>query len=570
MANASVLSFIGREDILSGLEDRLLRKKQHIAINGLPQIGKTQILLALSRRLEAMPEGPCVVYSYLESNPFRVTMRKLISDLESSLQATDEDLAAVYDAIEAANAADTDDGFLACLHTVLVYMTKERMLVWALDEFEVLFGGSDPWTEKQYGDFVRRILLAEDLAGKVILAAASRPSLNNMLLRYEQRLNPFVSETIPSFNLRDMEAYYDYLKEHVCQRELEQAERILIRRHCGRYPKLLALLALHLKLNGGNVAGALQKCQGTFNSQFQDIVYLMAREEMTAMHSFSHIVRCYFNPTADDSEIVARFRTLGYLEDYLLPGDPLPRCDYPYPYMTVSPIFTDYLFKNHLDKKQVHDLLVPGISDPRTLLGGLVGTLRRITKDVLASCPQYTGKDWNREVLLGKCVWDAGRNHYYEYHFYLEGSQTVIGLKNTYLLSGAAGKIVFSSPVRFLSKAYNASPRSDTWLLDPINLNDHANLIIGFASRFAPYFQEALNADLNDPNQNRRNAAQSALRNIFSDLKDARDGFAHFLLSGQVTVGPPSLQDQQTANDCKKLLRSIYGYIYNQGEEENQ
>jgi hypothetical protein len=548
MASASVLGFIGREAILSGLEERVLRKKQHVAVNGLPQIGKTQILMALGRRLEALPDGPRVVQTYLDGRPFQDAMHLFMSDLTDCFQEAEAaDL-------EAAEAKGSDSELLDHLRTILLRMTAGRDLVWLLDEFELLFGGENPWTEEQYGAFIRKILLDGDLSGRLVLVVASRPAVSNMLTRFEQRLNPFVSETVLSFDLRDMAEYYDRLEKNICGRELDRAERMLIRRHCGRYPKLLSLLAMHLKLTGGDLTAALQKCQGTFNSQFEDTVRLMAREEKTAMHSFSSIVRCYFNPTADDGETVNRFYALGYVEKYLLPGDPLPQGDYPYPYMTVAPVFTDYLFKNHLDERQFGDITVPGISDPRMLLGGLVGTLRRITKDVLSR--QYTGRDWNTEVLLGKCAWDAGGNRYYEYEFYQEGSRTKIRLKNYYLVSGSAGRIVFSSPVPFLSKAYDSSPRSDTWLLDPINLNDHANLIIGFASRFAPYFQAALNAGLQN------SSAQTALRNIFAKLKEARDGYAHYLFSGQVASGTPSLQDQQTAALCKKLLRSIYSHIY--------
>ncbi len=560
MKKASILDFIGREEILAGLEERILRKKQHVAINGLPQIGKTQILKELGRRLSALPDGPRVVQTYVYGRPFQDALRDFLSDLtEAFPEASAEDL-------EAAKATGSDGALLNRFRAVLLHMTENRPLVWLLDEFDMVFGGAAPWTEAQYSAFVRKLLLDEALSGRVICVIASRPALGSMLLSFEQRLNPFVSETIPSFNLKDMDAYYDYLRENICGRDLDRTERMLIRRHCGRYPKLLALAAQRLLISGDDVAEALRRCRESFNSQFRDIVYLMAREEKTAMHSFSSIVRCYFNPTADDGETVERFRALGYVENYRLPGDPLPADDYRYPYMTVSPVFVDYLFRNHLDKTELNDITVPGIYDPRVLLGGLVGVLRKITRDVLA--PDYPGRDWNAEVLLGKCVSrgdgknnDAGK--YYEFVFYPDGGKTRIRQKAAYLLSGPVGRIQISAPIVFLTKAYNSSPRSETWLLDPISLSDHANLIIGFASRFAPYFQEALNADLNDPNHSRRSAAQTAFSNLFSTLKDARDGYAHYLYSGQLQpAGTASLQDQHVAELCKKLLRSIYARIY--------
>ena len=75
MRQAAILDFIGREGILGRLEDRVLKRHQHAAINGLPQIGKTQILLALGRRISALPEGPRVAHSYVYGRPSPAVLR---------------------------------------------------------------------------------------------------------------------------------------------------------------------------------------------------------------------------------------------------------------------------------------------------------------------------------------------------------------------------------------------------------------------------------------------------------------------------------------------------------------
>ena len=556
MRQAAILDFIGREGILGRLEDRVLKRHQHAAINGLPQIGKTQILLALGRRISALPEGPRVAHSYVYGRPFPEALRGFMGDLLDIFpEAGVEDL-------EAMESQGDDASLLERLRSLLLHMTAARHLVWLVDEFDMVFAGKSPWTEAQYGAFVRRILLDGELEGRLTCVVASRPAVDSLLLRYEQRLNPFISETVTSFDREDMAAYYDYLRENICGRELDTEERILMRRSCGRYPKLLALAAQRLLLTD-DVSDALRRCREAFDSQFRDIVYLMAREEQTAIHSFSNIVRCYFNPTADDAQVVERFKALGYVEDYLLPDDPLPRGDYPYPYMTVSPAFVDYLFKNHLDEATVDDVTVPGINDPRVLLGGLVSVLRKITREELAG--RYVGRDWNETVLFDCCYYSrAGESH--EFERIERNGRPAVTVKEALLPDFLTeGRIALSTPVEFLSKACSAVDRSDTWLLDPINLNDHTNIILYFAPRFAPYFRQALNGDMNDPSQAARNAARNRFRSLMARLKNARDDYAHYLYSGQITpAGATTQQDQHTADGCKKLLRSIFAHLYEQ------
>ena len=539
--------FIGRDSVKKKLRRQIMRDNRHIAINGLPQIGKTRILGEIKSSLSKLTEQHYIkLFTIFSGDSFRKTMLVIYEDLMKEEPPISD--------IPDPKSAETDADVVMQLRNLLRQISSPtRKVILMLDEFERAFAGDNGWQEEQYNLFVRKLVLDDELDGKVIWIVASRPLLDNILREkeYAQRLNPFVSFTIKSFNKTDMEKYFKRV-ESILGRALDAEEELLVRKYCGRYPKLLVLTASFLErqhLSGPvNVSNVLMGLKGRFEDHFDDVIDVIVREERTMMHSFSNLIRCYFSPSEDDDELKCRFRDLGYMEPYRLPDESPTEDDYPYLDMTVSPTFVYYLFKKYLDRaKTSHGTDVDGIKDPKVLLSGLVGLLRRITRKKLSA---ELGENWNETLLFDHCVCKEN-GQLYRYKISKWNGLIAIDHEDDPLPPDHPTQelIELTTPVYFFHDRYN---KSDTWVLDPINLNDHARIILHFAVLFSSYFEQAFGS-VDFPQQ---------FENTMKRLKRSRDEFAHYLFSG---IAAPT-GNGDTAGDCKKLLCSIYSYIVDSAE----
>ncbi len=554
--NGDMLPFIGREKAIKDLLTRITEKKQHVAINGLPKIGKTRILKETERKLGILKQrnedsGPLAKLVAIEGYPFPNTLLEICDEL-----CDDDELPEA----EAAGDRISDADAVERLRELLLRKAADRTLVLMVDELDRAFYGKNAWTEEQYSLFVRKLLLDQELNGRVLWVVASRQRLENLLKQrsFEQQLNPFVSVTIYSFNDIDIQKFFRALNDILTPRTMTDAEKKLVLKHCGRYPGLLALLASELKRqqargNNADIEAAIRDSKTEFERHYSDVVTEMAREEETTMHSFSNLVRCYFCPTADDDELRSRFADLGYLEPYRLTGDPsksppfnaLLDDGYPYDYMTVSPTFVYYLFQHCLERKAPSNgaPTIPGIQDPKVLLSGLIGILRRITRKELIA---RLGGDWNERLLLEHCVY-CKQNAVYRF----EISQTGIGLDRICEDDADRGRVRMTTKLSYFQQAMTNN--SDTWSLDPINLTEHAGILRHFSDLFAPYFKTAFPNGLN-----------AAFANRFSALREARNEYAHYLFSSRsVTAG---IHAENAKKNCKELLLSIYTHITESAE----
>ena len=123
-------------------------------------------------------------------------------------------------------------------------------------------------------------------------------------------------------------------------------------------------------------------------------------------------------------------------------------------------------------------------------------------------------------------------------------------------------QLILTTPVNFIADAYRIkqiehSP-SDTWLLDCISLRDQAAILLKFPNEFSKYFRDVFKADLNNAQTKRK------CKKIFNQLTKARNEYAHYHCGG---LSAPARLDNETANNCKQLLCSIYTYIVDSVEE---
>jgi hypothetical protein len=158
-------------------------------------------------------------------------------------------------------------------------------------------------------------------------------------------------------------------------------------------------------------------------------------------------------------------------------------------------------------------------------------------------------------------VW---RERYGQYREFEVSGVNTISLKNS-TLSSSKGRIVLTTPMHFITGSYarkcSEQTSSDTWLLDCISLKDQAAIILHFPEEFSKYFKDAFHTDLNEEK------AVRMYNKTFTQLKKARDDYAHYHCCG---LNVPSNLDKNTADNCKKLLCSIYTCIVDSVDEYDQ
>lgn len=577
-------SFIGRARLLEDLLRNVrCGRPRHIAIHGLPHVGKTSILWELERQLKECGQPPrpgdktIVTLKYtLLTVGFKQDISKILKELCRALRGkADGKLLAYLETAKTvtkpAFSLEVNNAYylLDLLHTLLRQTTAAGFrVVLFLDEFERILAtrhdGSIGWTEEEYTGFVR-ILLDDSL--DFVCVTASRPRVSNLLVDYEQRLNPFVEKLVRCFDEEDMTAYFETLER--CGRPVPPgAERQELLRYCGRSPLLLThfgdwlLRSTDADPEGPPLCMAqiYEAVKDGFDSHFSDLVRFMREEEDKKERSFAHIVKCYFNPSADYWDIQERCIGLGYI-DLLEPEGEFTchderfrfidhigkygRAGHQYSYITVSPIFVNYLCTECLDEVQ----------DARDLLTGFVYTLRDITAKELreeltpgASDPNQ----WN-EVLLTRYVVavvtrkeeDKGVKKTY-FEFVRQRRRMTCQLLGS--VRPEEKSIEFTTPTKFLRKEFNGSECG--LVLEPINLNDHGRILLRFPDRFSPYF-----GCLGDLNLEETDAGKK-LDSDLAYLADVRNKIAHYSRRGLTRE-----MEQTTIRLCRKYLKSIYTYI---------
>lgn len=542
-------SFIGRKRLLERLTGRIVQKRQHISLHGMPHVGKSSVLLELERQLKPERELRVVKYA-LTPKGFKYTvtglfwgLRKALGGAEqgSRLQACLEIADTVWK--RSLTGLDLDGVYLLdLLRAILKETTAQGLrIVFLLDEFERIAGarkdGSGGWTEREYTAFVQ-LLLDESL--DLVCVTASRPTIANLLTHYEQRLDPFVDELVRCFDEKDMKAYFQVLAD--CGRPIPPGDRRQeLLRYCGRSPLLLTIMGNELLCESeeASIPELYREVQKDFDVHFMDIVKFMQDEEAKKQRSFAHIVKCYFGPSADYWDIQERCIGLGYID--LLD----PQGDYTYQYdgevkyrfedrngkygaageeytcLTISPLFVDYLYRQCLEQ----------IEDTRDLLTGLVYTLRDITAYELK---KVYGPDWNEKLLLERIVAKSDNKFYC-----FQREETQFCAKE--IEAPPSDAIQISVPVNFLPDAFNEQFPGDMPLLDAVNLTAHGVIIRSYPELFKPYFGGKLG---------------KPFKESMHTLKEARDKIAHY---SRHALTPE--MEKKAKKMCRGLLKSIYTYI---------
>ncbi len=230
-------SFIGRQALLEELEGRVCSTpRQHVSIYGMPHVGKSSVLAELGRRIDAGQEKFRTVYYELKSGEFRATISQVLDRLTFELEDDATEGSELQTRLKIAQAVRQDsslDGItlLRFLRDILEETTAAGLrVVLFLDEFNQM----ENWTEPEYTGFVRLLL---DNSLDLVCVTASRPRVSNLLTRYDQRLNPFVSKLVRCFDETDMAEYFQVLRDR--GHDLSRKDRQELLRYCGRSPLLL-------------------------------------------------------------------------------------------------------------------------------------------------------------------------------------------------------------------------------------------------------------------------------------------------------------------------------------------
>lgn len=624
-------AFIGRQRQLERIMGMLTAPKpHHVSLSGLPHIGKTSFLIKLYDAVSDM-DGylPVRVPAFVEGD-FCNNMVHIIDALAEEELSLDS----IADAIS--DDADSHE-LVAALRQALTQVTRSgRRTILLLDEFERILGPTEEqlaahnmalkgWTQEEYELFLE-LLMDREL--DFVCVTASRPKMTNILYRYRPAHDPFIPMLLYGFDDAEMKEYFDILKQgNICMdgtplgQEPEQRQQQELLRLCGRSPYLLTVMGNELFENNKKtgkdarktVKGLFGKCRDIFQTYFNDIVYFMVAEEQKKMRSFSHIVKCYFGQFEDYQDIKERCIALGYLD--------LAAKDSPYTYqgkvfefedrddkfevvhesgavltagekdkaglayITVSPLFTDYLFavREPIGKKKIIPLDL--VDDPRDLLTGLIHAMRDITrKEMRAVCrkEQMGAGRWN-ELLAqryyavkgpvqqivyvdtneshddqrytawkndGGCVsrtdpmpphpYSPDWADYQTRQAQIDGSWQQLWSERKIRIAPASLGFV----ARELCGNNDVMPS-----LDPISLTDQAEIFCCYwqydnQPLFSNYF-----GILPD--------GQAQLRAMMEQLRDYRNKVSHFSRYG---YGP--LEIQHSKIYCRQLLKGIYYYLY--------
>lgn len=561
-------NFIGRRALLEELVKRVAEEGRHVSIHGMPHVGKSSILLELARRLRERSPAFCIVqhelvrrcqYGPAHSSAFAPFLMDVLRDLYRAMKETAKGMLWAY--LEIARqlyirSLDGEDArgidLLELLRAVLTETTRAGIrVVLLLDEFQRAYYADDAsaWREEEHSRFVH-LLLDGGLA--LVCVTASRPRIDGLLVRYQQQLNPFHEILVRGFDEEDMAEYFARLEGAGRALPAGTPARQELLWLCGRSPLLLTKLGCGLCGGDGDIdpAGAVaalrrdEECKRELDNHFKDIVGFMRQEEEKKQRSFSHIVKCYFEQSADAWDVQDRCVALGYID--ILD----PRGEYTYQYggaekyrffdadgkygpegtdytcITAAPSFVNYLYINCLEH----------IRDARDLLAGFVHTLRDITD--LEMKREFGGdKDWNLQVLLTR-ITVRNDGIYYTYSDKCKAVQREEGYRPP------ADHIVLTMPRDFLTKGFKKRKPGDMPILDAVNLNDHGELLRQFPHRFAPYFGRL------------GGAPWERLETYFRTLKTARDKCAHYSRSAFTKE-----MEADTRRLCCYLLGSIFYYI---------
>ena len=556
-------AFIGRENVLRDLTAVALSKgAQHIAMHGMPHVGKSSVLKKLEKTLVA--QNKIVVSVTLVKNGFVYDMARILLRLCNALESFPA-LLTLIDELPEISTDTPPDTLFEILSTLLRAASElGQKTVILLDEFE---RAGECWTEEEYIRFAK-ILLDDSLLFSCIVAA--RPHISFVLSEYTRQINPFYSYLLHCFNESDMCAYFDTLyRTGISPLSAEDRQNLL--RFCGRSPLLLTVLGNELVKTDGlcPITTLYRQTQSIFNDHFMDITDFMKEEERKNNRSFSHIVKCYFGVSADYQDIIESFIALGYIEK--LPAGSAYTYDdgrflyeedgVSYVYVTVSHLFVDYLYTYNLES----------IRDTRDILTGLVHTLRDITKKEL----KQDGDDWNERVLLkltGRAPgfdfvmpYDAaGTRRYIVCRLHNNRISIVTRLASQSELSAVIACAVHyrqeqilqrqpfiqnisSASLQFLAKLFTEGEHTDMPLLDPISIVDNGRIIVHYNDKFAKYFGIFGTFDAD---------AHQKFLQMLAAISAARNKIAHFSRQGL-----SAHQSAMCRTLCITLLRSIYTYI---------
>lgn len=421
-------NFIGRETDLKMLDNFIdAGAFKHIALYGMPHIGKTSLLKEWRRRLiEANYKTPMgnnlliINTSLFEGNSYVQFINGIIRLLSGEigkarksgiLQKEDSLLDEIEDRLFR-QVRKNDDDIISMmlflediLHNISSFGIRILLLV---DEFDHAEG----WDERNYLQFTE-LLMRRGLNLRCVVA--SRASISYIVNDFECKVIPFRSYRLDGFCDEDMEEYFRVIVDmggpDILGRSAgvpgEESELSQLLFACNRTPFLLVKMALWMIKDKSLSPGELfTNKKSSFYDHFGDVAAFMLKEEKREQKSFSHIVKCYFGNSEDYEDIIKTYINLGYIELVSANSRFAYRDDrYIYVnengekfyYDTVCAAFISYIFLNYLNE----------IRDTRDVLTGLIHTLRDITRKEMqklyptsdqptgAGCPEA----WNWELL---------------------------------------------------------------------------------------------------------------------------------------------------------------------------
>lgn len=359
-------------------------------------------------------------------------------------------------------------------------------------------------------------------------------------------------------------------------------------------------------------------------AHFDDTIITIVREERKKLRSFSHIVKCYFGQFEDYQDIKERCVALGYL-DLCLKNSPYTFNERIYEfddkddrfsvcdengrilelqeksqvglvYTTVSPLFVDYLFSVDTPIGITYPVVPLNlICDTRDLLTGLIHTMRDITKKEFSlPTPKGLGDNWNDELaclyysqlnIRGANVTEAfinrdmtqtrperryscwtkkggicnmetpemPTNNQSANNYYISLQRNITNNWSNYMATRTI-KISLEG-LKFVTNEFLENRNTVMPALDPINMNDQASIFCKYWSAdanrtvaknvsFSKYFGGLP-------------GGEAELRRIMGQLRDLRNKISHY-----VRHGYDEALLQQEKEDCRRLIRSMYYYLF--------
>ena len=613
-------AFVGRKRQLSRVMEMISAPKpRHVSVYGLPHIGKSSFMLKLRETVTGEQGYLCTRVTPLVEGDFCNNM----VDIIDALADVEYELSDIADSIDDDS---TPKELVDALRRALLQVgASGRRTVLLLDEFERILGPTDDqlaanietlpgWTQEEYELFLE-LLMDREL--NFICVTASRPRMGNILYRFRPALNPFISVLLCGFDDVEMKEYFDILSGgNICLdniplgQEPNQAQQQELLRLCGRNPYLLTVMGNALFVNNQKshgkgrktVKGLFGDCRDIFQTYFNEIICFMVVEEQKKMRSFSHIVKCYFGQFDDYQDIKERCIAKGYLDlaakdsPYTYRGKVFELEDWDdnfevlrenghvmtaaekkkagLVYITIAPLFTDYLFAVHkpIGKKGIIPLDI--VDDARDLLTGLIHAMRDITrKEMIRICQdENVDAEYWDEILVKRYkatkygveqiihIDPNAQNHAQRYALWEKKANGVACLQNQPVHTGEPDLTNWSAywsdrtiKVAFATMTFvsNRMREADNQMgsLDPISLSDQAEVFLHFWQYgnkpiFSNYFGILPNG-------------QSQLRAMMDHLKEYRNKVSHFSRYG---YGVNEIEYSRIY--CRQLLKGIYYYLY--------